>query len=153
MIPIAERFDVPAPPEVVWPVLADPRAVVGCVAGASLGERSDTGDYAASLEVRFGPTRVTFRAKVTLELDEAARTGRLAAQGKDRIGGTRIRSSATFQLLPADGGASTVIVRGEAELTGALAGLIERGAEVVVKRMSADFAEALAVRCRAAQAL
>lgn len=151
MIPIDERFDVASPPEVVWRILADPHAVVGCVAGASLGDRSSSGEYDASLEVRFGPTRVTFRAKVALEIDDAARTGRLAARGKDGKGGTRITSTVGFRVVPSPAGGSTVIVRGEAELSGPLAGLIERGAEVVVRRMAGDFAAALAARCRSAQ--
>ena len=69
MIEISERVEVPAAPRIVWDVLSDPRAVVECVPGAKLGDRLEDGSYDATLMVKFGPAKVTFRAKVALELD------------------------------------------------------------------------------------
>ena len=75
MIEIRERFDVPAGPDAVWAVLSDPHAVVGCVPGAKIDQQHDDGSMDASVVVKFGPTRVTFRVKASLDLDEAARQG------------------------------------------------------------------------------
>ena len=148
MIEIRERFDVPAPPERVWAVLSDPCAVVGCVPGASIVGQDQDGALDTSVVVRFGPTRVTFRARVALELDAAARVGRVTAQGKDTIGGTRMRSTARFGVTPGPGASgSSVSIEGTVEVAGRLASLIEGGAGVVVKRMSGEFAERLAARC------
>ena len=150
MIEFHERFDVPASPERVWQVLADPYAVVGCVPGASIVGQHDDGSFDSSVTVKFGPTRVTFRARVGLELDEAAHQGRLTAQGKDNVGGTRMRSAATFGVAPGpDASGSSVAIDGTVEVAGRLASLIEGGAGVVVKRMSGEFAERLAARCSA----
>ena len=80
--------------------------------------------------------------------DEAARVGNIAAQGKDSIGGTRMRSTATFGVTPGPGGSgSSVAIDGTVEVSGRLASLIEGGASLVVKRMSGEFAERLAARC------
>lgn len=149
MIEINEQFDVPdAPPRAVWGLLADPEAVVGCVAGASLGDRHDDGTFDANLTVKFGPAKVTFRARVALELDDTAMTGRVSSRGKDKQGGTRFTAAMTFQVAErADGPGSTVLLKGENEIAGKLAGLVESGAKIVVKRMTADFSEKLAARC------
>jgi carbon monoxide dehydrogenase subunit G len=148
MIEIRERFDVPAEPERVWGILSDPHAVVGCVPGASIVGLDDDGALDTSVVVKFGPTRVTFRVRVMLELDAAARQGRITAQGKDSIGGTRMRSTATFGVTPGPAGSgSSVAIDGTVEVSGRLASLIEGGASLVVKRMSGEFAGRLAARC------
>ena len=148
MIEFHERFEVGASPERVWAVLADPYAVVGCVPGAAIVGQQGDGSYDASVAVKFGPTRVTFRARVGLELDEAAHAGRINAQGKDNVGGTRMRSAATFGVAPGpNASGSSVAIDGTVEVSGRLASLIEGGASVVVKRMSSEFAERLAERC------
>src|SRR5688572_14708188 len=150
MIEIRERFDVPAGPDAVWAVLSDPHAVVGCVPGAKIDQQHDDGSMDASVVVKFGPTRVTFRVKASLDLDEAARRGTITAQGRDTIGGTRMRSTATFGVTPGPGSSgSSVAIDGNVEVSGRLASLIEGGASLVVKRMSGEFAERLAARCAA----
>jgi carbon monoxide dehydrogenase subunit G len=145
VIELNERFEVPSPPERVWAVLADPQAVVTCVPGAELGEQREDGAYDSKLTVRFGPTRVTFRATVSLTLDDASRTGNLEAHGRDTLGGTRMAATATFDVAGAPAG-SAVEIRGQVDITGRLASLIEGGATAVVKRMSGEFAANLAQR-------
>lgn len=149
MIEINEQFDVPqAEPAAVWGLLSDPEAVVGCVEGASLGERHEDGSFDGNLAVKFGPAKVTFRARIALELDAAAMTGRVTSRGKDNQGGTRFTATMAFQVLPsATGAGSTVRITGENEIAGKLAGLVESGAKIVVRRMASDFAEKLAARC------
>ncbi len=147
MIEIHERFAVPSEPRRVWGVISDPREVVGCVPGASLGEEQEDGSFDASVAVRFGPVKVTFRCQVTLDLDDAAMLGRVSARGKDNQGGTRLSAKATFEVRGQGERGSTVAINGEVELSGKLAGLIEGGASVVVNRMSREFAANLAQRC------
>jgi uncharacterized protein len=148
VIEIHERFEVQAEPERVWAVLSDPQAVVGCVPGASIIGQADDGSLDTSVVVKFGPTRVTFRARAALELDAAARVGQVTAQGKDSIGGTRLQSRATFGVTPGAGaGESSVSIDGTVEVAGRLASLIEGGAGVVVRRMAGEFADRLAARC------
>ena len=149
MIEINEQFDVPtAQPRVVWDLLSHPQEVVGCVPGAALGEKHEDGSFDGSLTVKFGPARVTFKARIELDLDDAAMSGSVTARGKDNQGGTRFRATMAFKVVEqAEQKGSTVMITGENEISGKLAGLVEAGAKIVVKRMSKDFAENLAAKC------
>lgn len=151
MIEIQERVEVPcASAREVWNLLSDPHAVVGCVPGAALGDSHEDGSFDGSLTVKFGPAKVTFRARIELTLDDAAMTGRVASRGKDSQGGTRFRAGMTFRVVDAEAGAgATVLIDGETEISGKLAGIVESGAKIVIKRMSTQFAENLAARCAA----
>lgn len=88
MISIAEKIDVPSPPARVWETISDPSAVVSCIGGAELGESHDDGSFDGVLVVRFGGIRVRFAARITLELDQDEREGRLTARGRDGQGAT-----------------------------------------------------------------
>ncbi len=147
MIDIHESFGVPSDSRTVWGVISDPRAVVSCVPGASLGEEQEDGSFDASVTVKFGPVKVSFHTRVTLELDDAAMVGNAAARGKDNQGGTRFTSTMTFEVTDEAKSGSTVAIDGEVEISGKLAGLIESGASIVVKRMSSEFADSLVKRC------
>ncbi|MGH2363785.1 MAG: SRPBCC family protein [Chloroflexota bacterium] len=153
MIALEEGFDVPAAPRTVWAVLSDPRQVVPCVPGAQLGDQQADGSFDTSVGVKFGPTKVTFRTRVALEMDDATLHGRFTAQGRDTLGGARVQASATFDVqdTPGQPGAH-VAISGSVDISGRLASLIESGASAVVRRMSAEFATALAERCAAATA-
>lgn len=146
MIEIAERFEVPASPARVWEVLSDPHAVVECVPGASIERTNEDGSFDAKLTVKFGPTRISFMTQCALDLDSAAHTGKLSARGKENAAGTRIASAATFAVAP-QGDGTEVSVQSTVEVAGRLAGMIEGGAGVVARRMSAEFAKRLAERC------
>jgi uncharacterized protein len=148
MIEVDERFEVPAPAGTVWQILADPYTVVECVPGASLIGENDDGSFETTLTVKFGPMSVAFQARVVLELDSLARTGRISAQGKDKLGGARFAAMATFQVLD-DPLGTVVSTHGQVEISGRLASVIEGGAGIVVKRMSAEFARCLSARSSA----
>ena len=151
MIAVEEAFDVPSPARTVWAVLSDPRQVVPCVPGAQLGEQQPDGSFDTSVGVKFGPTRVTFRTRVALDMDDAAMQGKLSAQGRDTLGGARVQASATFDVQDKpDGAGSHVAIAGNVDISGRLASLIETGANAVVKRMAGEFAANLAARCAVA---
>jgi len=153
MIEVAESFLVVAPVDEVWRLLADPYSVVGCVPGAAITGESDDGSLETTLSVKFGPLSVTFQAVTLVELDEVAKEGRVTARGRDKQGGARFTAAVTFSVN-ASGTADACVVstRGEIDLKGPLASMIETGAAVVVKRMSADFAACLRTRLTPASA-
>lgn len=147
MIEVIERIEVPAAPRAVWDVLSDPYAVVECVPGAQLGEKQEDGSYDATLAVKFGPAKVTFRARFTLELNGPDMSGRVASRGKDSQGGTRVTTSMTFKVIEGEApGASAIPIAAQVEIAGKLASLVESGANLVVKRMTKEFSERLAAR-------
>ena len=151
MIEVNERIEVPSAPRIVWGLLSDPHAVVECVSGASLGDQHEDGSFDATLIVKFGPTKVTFQARVALELDPVAMTGSVIAKGKDSIGGTRVQARMKFSVVEqTDPPGSAVPITSEVEISGRLASLIETGASLVVKRMVGEFTGRLAERCAGA---
>jgi uncharacterized protein len=153
VIEISERVEVPAAPRIVWDMLSDPRAVVDCMPGAKLGDRLEDGSYDATVTVKFGPAKVTFRAKVALELDGIAMTGHVSSRGRDDQGGTRVKTAMTFKVVAGQApGSSAVPIDAQVEISGRLASLVESGAALVVKRMTGEFTERLAARCAKATA-
>ena len=146
VIEVDERFEVQAEPTTVWQLLADPHAVVGCVPGAAIVAVNDDGSLETTLTVKFGPVGVSFQAHAELDLDPEAMRGRLNARGRDKQGGARFQASASFGVSALEAGTS-VTTHGEVEISGRLASMIEGGANVVAKRMSAEFAECLRARC------
>lgn len=153
VIEISERVEVPAAPRIVWDVLSDPRAVVDCVPGAKLGDRLEDGSYDTTLTVKFGPAKVTFRAKVALELNGTAMVGHVSSRGRDDQGGTRVKTTMTFKVVAGQApGSSVVPIDAQVEISGRLASVVESGATLVVKRMAGEFTERLAARCAKATA-
>jgi uncharacterized protein len=148
MIDVNERVDVPSAPQTVWDLLSDPRAVVDCVPGATLGNQHEDGSFDAGVTVKFGPAKVSFKAKVALELNAAAMTGNVTSRGKDNQGGARFHTTMTFKVVEqSEAPGSTILIAAQVEISGRLATLIETGASLVVKRMTAEFSQRLAARC------
>jgi carbon monoxide dehydrogenase subunit G len=132
----------------VWALLSDPRAVVDCVPGAALGDQHGDGSFDATLTVKFGPARVTFRARVAVEFDEAAMAGRVTSKGKDKQGGTRFTATMSFKVVEqVEAPGAAILIDAEVDIGGRLASLVESGAALVVKRMTSEFSERLAARC------
>lgn len=147
MIEVNERINVPASPRTAWELLSDPRAVVDCVPGAALGDAQEDGSFDATIIVKFGPTKVTFRARVALELDAAAMTGHVSSKGRDNQGGTRFNAKMTFGVVEqAEPPGSAIDIKANVEISGRLASLVESGATLVVKYMTAEFSKRLAAR-------
>jgi uncharacterized protein len=150
MIEVDERFEVPAPAAVVWQLMADPHAVVSCVPGAAIVAEQDDGSFDTTLTVRFGPVAVAFQARTVLEFHADDKTGRLFARGKDKQGGARFEATASFSVLDDLATLGAIVsMHAQVDISGRLASLIEGGANVVVKRMSAEFASCLSARCLA----
>ena len=148
MIEVNERIDVASTPQAVWAILSDPHAVVECVEGAVLGEKQDDGSFNAKMTVKFGPAKIAFNANVMLALDAANQSGSVTARGKDSISGTKFSTHMQFKVEGNDTPPQSVIpIKAECEITGRLSSLIESGANLVIKRMTASFAEKLAERC------
>ena len=153
MIEVKERIEVSAPPHAVWDVLSDPHAVVECVPGAGVGEKHEDGSYDATFTVKFGPAKVAFRARFTLELDPAAMSGKVASRARDNQGGTRVTTSMAFSVVEGQSpGSSAIPIEAQVEIGGKLASVVEGGANIVVKQMTKEFTERLAKKLAGATA-
>ncbi len=154
MIEVNERIEVASPPSAVWALLSDPTAVVDCVEGAVLGDKQEDGSFDAKMTVKFGPAKVSFAANVMVEYDVPNQAGSVTARGKDSISGTRFKTAMQFKVEGQDAPPQSAIpIKANCELSGRLAHLIESGANLVIKRMTASFAEKLAQKCGGAKAV
>jgi len=153
VIEIRETFTVPATPAEVYAVLSDPEAVVECVQGASLGATHEDGSIDGMITVRFSAMRVAFKGRFKLDLEPEIMRGTVTASGKDRQGGTKFTATASFDIASLDEGAAEVTAAGEVVVTGRMASAIASAASAVVRRMTAEFVEALSRRCASGSAM
>lgn len=145
MVQVTEQIFVPAPAEAVWRVLSDPKEVSECIPGATLEQAGEDGELTGAMAAKFGPLRVAFTCVGNLAIDTGALTGVLNAHGRDGHGGVRFRLEARYRVEQVDGG-SRVALEAAVDLSGRLASVVESGAGVVVRQMTAEFGERLAGR-------
>jgi len=138
-------FEVPLPPAEAWALLMDIERIAPCMPGAQLTEVVDNTTYKGNIAVRLGPVALTFAGTVKFEeLDDAAHTARVRAQGTDAKGRGGAHATAAFRLEPSPAG-SKVLVHTDLNLSGAVAqygrgvGMIQSTAAQLMKQ----FADAL----------
>jgi uncharacterized protein len=136
-------FTVPLPPDEAWRVLMDVERITPCMPGAELTEVVDKTNFKGRITVRLGPVALTFAGTVKLEdLDEAAHTARIKAQGSDSKGRGGAQAAASFQLQPVPEG-TKVVVDTDLMLSGAVAqygrgaGIIQATANQLIQQFSA----------------
>ena len=72
----------------------------------------------------------------------------MSARGKDNQGGTRVRATMRFKVEGQENAeGASIPIDSEVEIAGRLASLVESGAKIVTKHMTAQFSERLAARC------
>ena len=119
-ITIKETFEVEAPVEAVWRFFMDPRQVAACVPGASLDEVVDERNFLGSIKVQVGAVTTSYKGKIRLtEVDEAAYTVLMAAEGRETGGGTA-KGSMSSRLKGLSEARTEVAAEANIELTGSI---------------------------------
>src|SRR5689334_19406631 len=143
-------FEVPLPPEQAWPVLMNIQGIAPCMPGAQLTEVVDAKTYKGNIAVRLGPVALTFAGLVKFEeIDNAAHTARVKAQGSDAKGRGGANATASFRLEPTPAG-SKVLVHTDLTLSGAVAqygrgvGMIQATAAQLMKQFADNLKTQLA---------
>src|SRR5579863_70263 len=142
MISLSEQITIPSPPEVVWPLLADPGLVASCIPGAAMTPAAVLGVYAGTLRVKFGPTVAVFRGEARLSYDHDARRVTVEGRGIDARGQSRAVASG---VVSATGTDTTVLqVEGSFNITGPLETFANAGGIHVARALLAEFSENMA---------
>lgn len=119
---IKNSFEVPVGIDATWRLLTDVEKVATCMPGAELTEISDDGVFKGKVKVKVGPISLAFTGEAEFEeLDEAGKTMRMKAKGKETRG--RGAAQATvLSVLTSSGASSTeVVITTDLQLSGSVA--------------------------------
>jgi uncharacterized protein len=143
-------FEVPLAPAQAWAMLMDIRRIAPCMPGAELTEVLDAQHYKGKISVRLGPVALAFAGNVEFsDVNEAARTARVKAQGNDAKGRGSANATATFRIEPSGAG-SRVLIHSDLMLAGAVAqygrgvGMIQATAAQIIEQFAKNLRAQLA---------
>lgn len=148
---ITTRFELTVPVDQAWAYLLDVTKVAGCVPGGSLTEMIDDHTFDGKIEIRLGPIAVAYRGRVTLQnIDEAAHTLEIKAQGVESRGRGGASSTTRARLTPTDGG-SSVVMETEMQVSGVVAQFGRSGImQDVAQRLTQRFGSCVEEQLKAA---
>ncbi len=140
---VENAFDVGARLDTVWPVLKDVPRVAACIPGANVTEAVDERTYRADVVVKAGPVTVRYRATILVErIDDLAHEAILGVDAREKAGRGGVKATVTSRAL-ANGNATHVDLRTDAQISGIVATLGGRLIEGIANRTVAQFAENL----------
>ena len=145
---IEQSIAVPYGPEHVWQALRNLRDVVACLPGAELTAMDDK-SLQGRIQIKFGPIRANFAGEATYAFNDAARSGTMTGQGRDRLSGSLVRGELAFAVTSEAAGTSTITL----SLTFVLQGMLAHFARSslvndFIARTIAIFAANLSARIR-----
>jgi carbon-monoxide dehydrogenase small subunit len=137
---VEQALALPVTAAEVWSRLQDLPLVARCLPGATISRHA--GDRAeGTIDVAFGPIGAAFAMRAELFRDEAARVGRMHAQGTDRLSGTRVKSRLRYEVHADGERASRLALRLAFRLEGPLAQFSRSGLVIdYVSELSRRFA-------------
>jgi uncharacterized protein len=142
---IENVVEVDAPVDRVWALVNDIPRVAPCMPGAALTGVVDERTYEGTVAVKLGPLRMSYKGRVVVEeVDEAGRSARLAASGKDTKGAGTARATVETRLEPVGDARTRMSVASDVQLTGRVASFGRGGAiHDVATRLFGEFADCL----------
>lgn len=147
---VTQSFKVAGEPDKVWDLMSDVRAVAECMPGLELLDELPGGAYRGRFAVKVGPVSARIEGEGRLERDDAQRTGTIEGKGVDKRGGSRVKGSMRYSVVP-DGAGSKVEVQADMTLSGPLAqvgrtAIIEDVARALTREFSANLEQRLAAQ-------
>lgn len=120
---ISGTYTFDAPAAVVWAKLLDPEVLAGCLPGVGSLECVEPNSYRATLDVRVGPVRSTYAAKITLhDLQEPVSFG----MTMEAVGPLGFSNGEALVTVEEHGATALVTVKGTAQVGGAVARVGQR---------------------------
>jgi len=138
------EFKVPGKPADVIRRFADVPRMAGCMPGAVLEPQAEDGTWPGGMVVAFGPKKIKFKGKATVDFDFDALTGAVHGRGAADMRAARIGVKVSFALRDdpdADRATTIVKIVSDAELGGVLADFARTGGIAVANVIMADFAK------------
>src|SRR5579859_6550384 len=140
------EFSVPGKPADVIQRFADVERMTRCMPGAVIDGRDEEGNYLGGMLVSFGPKKIKFKGRVTVENDPASLTGSLQGRGAADMRAARIAVRIDYALRddPEKAGATLVKLTSDAELGGVLADFARTGGVPFANALMQDFSRRVA---------
>jgi carbon monoxide dehydrogenase subunit G len=137
------EFSVPGKPADVIRRFADVPRMSACMPGAVLEPQAEDGSWPGGMVVSFGPKKIKFKGKATVDFDFEALTGSVHGRGTADMRAARIGVKVSFALRddPESPKPATIVkIVSDAELGGVLADFARTGGIAVANVIMADFA-------------
>jgi carbon monoxide dehydrogenase subunit G len=143
---IEQDFEVPAAPPEVYELLVDLERVAPCIPGGEVGPRAEDGSHPATIAVRLGPMRMSYRGKVRIEeRDDAANRAVLAADVREQRGQGTAKATMQMAVAASESG-SRVDTLTDVKLTGRAAQMGRGVVDDVAARLVTEMADCIASR-------
>ena len=145
---IENDMHVSASIDEAWALLTDIPAIAPCLPGAELtGENGDT--YEGTMKVKVGPVTAEYAGSATItEMDEANRTVKLTASGRDKRGAGNASADIEASMVEADGG-TTVSIATDLKVSGKVAQFGRGVMADVSKKLLGQFAQCIEAKLEA----
>ncbi|HEX9878661.1 MAG TPA: carbon monoxide dehydrogenase subunit G [Candidatus Binatia bacterium] len=139
---IAGRYSFPGATKKVWDLLTDPKALQHCTPGCKQLEEVGTDEYAATMQIGVGPITGTYNGKIRISDKEEPNRYKLHVEGSGAAG--FVRGEGLLTLEPEEADKTAVIVSGDAQVGGLVAGVGQRLMEGVAKQFMGQFFKCMA---------
>ena len=95
---IEKTFTISAPQEQVWAFITDPQKVAQCIPGCEGAEEKEPGKYAAAINVKVGPIRVTFNVDIEQTEKRPPQFASYLSKGDEGSRASRVSATSTLAL-------------------------------------------------------
>lgn len=140
---LSEEITIPAPLEMVWPLLRDPVIVSSCIPGATLTETGEGGAYRGALSVKLGKELTIFRGEVTLSYDDDTHLCRISGRAVD--GRKNSRAVTAGEAIASGTDTTTLRVTGMFTVMGRLESIAETIGVDLAREMLVEFGRNLSL--------
>ncbi|WP_025899143.1 CoxG family protein [Sneathiella glossodoripedis] len=126
-----------APKSVVWDALNDPEILKQAIPGCESVEKESDTDFSATVKVKVGPVKATFKGQVTLSNIDAPNGYTITGEGKGGAAGFG-KGGADIKLTEADGG-TLLSYDVKASVGGKMAQIGSRLIDSTAKKLASEF--------------
>ncbi len=133
---ITGSYTFTAPPDQVWDLMMDPKAIAGCIPGCDALEPDGVDRYKARITIGMAAITGTYEGTVVITEKVEKSSYRLAVEGQGRPG--FVKGDAAITLRPQDGG-TIVELTAAVQTGGAIARLGQRLIGSAAKMMQDRF--------------
>jgi len=117
---IEKTFTVSAPQEQVWAFITDPQEVAQCIPGCEGAEEKERGRYAAAINVKVGPIRVTFHVEIEQTEERPPEFASYLSKGEEGSRASRISAASTLALKSVSANGTEVTYTSDINIVGRL---------------------------------